>query len=404
VTSRLALAAVAIGAMFVLNGILIGGYSGVLPAVTVRLGLSAGDVSVFLFVGGVAAIAAMQIGGRVSDAATPRIVVLVGLPLMVAGAALLALASSFAVALVASVLLGLGAGAMDVSMNALAVQLERARLESGSGGSILSFFHALWSTGHLTGAGLAFTVAALFKLSGAAILQPVLLSVAALGAIGWLAQLAAAPRGEAHAAARDPRSEPGSAAAARVPRAAYLLGAIGLASGLAEGTASSWSSLHVTEVAHVDPSVGSLGLVAVSGCMVAVRFLGDRLVDRFGRRAVVRAAGVLAAIGYASVTCTVHLVPLLVGWAAVGAGVGILAPQVYGAAGHLGGGRVLATVVTFGYAGYLAGPAVIGGTIRRLGMAHTMIVPAALCLLVVAFAGTMPDRVPVSPRSPRAAA
>ena len=395
--SRLALAAAAIGAMFVLNGIIIGGYSGVLPAVSERLGLSAGGVSVFLFVGGVAAIAAMQIGGRVSDAAHPRIVVLVGLPLMVAGAALLALASSFALALVASVLLGLGAGAMDVSMNALAVQLERGRLESGSGGSILSFFHALWSTGHLAGAGLAFTVAAVFRLRGTAILQPVLFLVAALGTVGWCVQLAVAPRGSALAASRD--GHPGSPSVARVPRAAYLLGAIGLASGLAEGTASSWSSLHVTEVAHVDPSVGSLGLVAVSGCMVAVRFLADRLVDRFGRRAVVRAAGVIAAMGYASVTCTDQLVPLLVGWAAVGAGVGILAPQVYGAAGHLGGGRVLATVVTFGYAGYLAGPAVIGGTIRRLGIGHSMIVPAGLCLLVVAFASTMPDRVPHSPRA-----
>ena len=391
------MAKVAIAAMFVLNGILIGGYSGTLPALSVRLGLSEARISVLLFVGGIAAIAAMQVGGRVADSVSPRIVVLTGLPVMAAGAAVLALAPSFTVALLAVILLGLGGGAMDVSMNALAVQLERARLESRTGGSILSTFHALWSVGHLSGASLAFVVGSLFSLRGAEILAPVLFFVAALGAVGWLVQLRVAPHGAPRASA--PVGAGAGVVTSAVPRAAYLLGAIGLASGLAEGTASSWSSLDVTEVAHVDPSVGSLGLVAVSGCMVAIRFLVDRLADRFGRRTLMRAAGLGAGIGFVLVAVTNHLAPLLVCWCAVGAGVGVLSPQVYGAAGHMGGGRVLATVVTFGYAGYLAGPALIGASTRHFGLAHTMYIPAALCLLIVAFAGTMPDRVPLATAS-----
>jgi MFS family permease len=392
-TSRVAV--VAIAAMFVLNGVVIGGYGGILPALRLRLELSDGDVSVLLFVGGVAAIVAMQIGGRVADAFAPRIVVLVGLPLMALGAAALAVAPTFLLALVAGSLLGMGGGAMDVSMNALAVQLERARRGSG-GGSILSFFHALWSVGHLSGAGLCITVAALFQLHGDRTLTPVLFLVAAIGALGWVAQLAFAPRGVALRRPSPSTDDPGGARAPRVPRAAYVLGAIGLASGLAEGTASSWSSLQVTEVAHVDAAVGSLGLVAVSGCMVAVRFFADRLVDRFGRRLVMRGAGILSTFGFLAVATTHGLAPLLLAWCAVGAGVGILAPQVYGAAGHMGGGRVLATVVTFGYAGYLAGPAIIGASTRRLGLQHTMFIPAALCLLIVVFARTMPDRIPTS--------
>ena len=67
-----------------------------------------------------------------------------------------------------------------------------------------------------------------------------------------------------------------------------------LAFGLSEGTAVDWSSLHVTDVAGVDPTTGALGLIAVSGFMVVIRLLGDRLVARFGRRAVVRFGGVCA--------------------------------------------------------------------------------------------------------------
>ncbi len=68
-----------------------------------------------------------------------------------------------------------------------------------------------------------------------------------------------------------------------------------LAFGLSEGTAVDWSSLHVTDVARVDPTTGALGLIAVSGFMVVIRLLGDRLVARFGRRAVVRFGGACAA-------------------------------------------------------------------------------------------------------------
>ena len=71
--------------------------------------------------------------------------------------------------------------------------------------------------------------------------------------------------------------------------------------------------------------------------------------------------------------------PLLVaGWALVGFGVGMIAPQVYAVAGHLGGGRVLAVVVTFGYAAFLLGPAVVGTLVSNLGIQHAMFVPALL--------------------------
>ncbi len=163
-----------------------------------------------------------------------------------------------------------------------------------------------------------------------------------------------------------------------------------LAFGLSEGTAVDWSSLHVTDVAQVDSTTGAWGLIAVSGLMVAIRLLGDRLVARYGRRAVVRFGGLCAALGYLSVTLVSSLPLLIAGWGLVGFGVGMIAPQVYAVAGHLGGGRVLAVVVTFGYAAYLMGPAVIGFLVRQLGIQHAMAVPAVLCAGIIALAASMP--------------
>jgi MFS family permease len=171
-----------------------------------------------------------------------------------------------------------------------------------------------------------------------------------------------------------------------------VLGAMALAFGLAEGTALDWSSLHVTDVARVDPTTGALGLVAVSGFMVLIRLLGDQLVTRFGRSAVVRFGGICAALGYFVVTVVGSLPLLVAGWALVGFGIGMIAPQVYAVAGHLGGGRVLAVVVTFGYAAFLTGPALMGFLVDRFGIHHAMAVPAALCAGIIALAATMPRK------------
>jgi MFS family permease len=222
-------------------------------------------------------------------------------------------------------------------------------------------------------------------LTGAAIVQPLLLFVASVAAVAFVVLLRITPP-----TAVVPHSVDG--VRVKIPPIAWVLAIMALAFGLSEGTATDWAALHVTEVAQVDSTTGSLGLVAVSGFMVVIRLIGDRLVARFGRRAVVRFGGLCAAIGYATVALVSGLPLLLIGWALVGLGVGMIAPQVYAVAGHVGGGRVLAVVVTFGYAAFLAGPAVVGFLVNHLGLHHTMAVPAVLCLGIVALAATMPKQ------------
>jgi hypothetical protein len=46
--------------------------------------------------------------------------------------------------------------------------------------------------------------------------------------------------------------------------------------------------------------------------------------------------------------------------------------------------------VTFGYAAFLMGPAVIGFLVDHLGIHHAMAVPAVLSAGIIALAATMP--------------
>ncbi|HEY5978574.1 MAG TPA: MFS transporter [Microlunatus sp.] len=371
-------AATAVIVMFAVNGMLLGGYGGSLPSLRERLDLDATQIAIMLFCGGVAGIVSMQIGGRLADSIGARRVIFAGLPILIAAALVLAFAPTYAIAIVAATLFGLGNGAMDVAMNALGVQVEAARRKP-----IMSRFHAFFSVGNFIGAGAVLVMALALGITGAGIVAPLMVTLAIAAAIVLVVLLRISPEAAVVSHSAD-------GVKTKIPTMAWVLGAMALAFGLSEGTAVDWSSLHVTDVAGVDPTVGALGLIAVSGFMVVIRLLGDGLVARFGRRNVVRFGGVCAALGYATVTLVGTLPLLVAGWALVGFGVGMIAPQVYAVAGHLGGGRVLAVVVTFGYAAFLAGPAVVGFLVSHLGIQHAMAIPSLLCVGIVFLATTMP--------------
>ena len=374
-------AAVSIAALFAVNGLQIGGIGGTLPAMRDRLDIDARGLSLLLLCFAASAVVSMQIGGRLSDSLGARRIALASAPTLIAGIALLAFASSLPWAIAAMLVAGIGNGGMDVSMNALGVQVEAARPRP-----IMSFFHACWSIGSLAGAGAVVLVSHLLDRTGGSVVMPSLLTLSVLGAIAYAGIVRIVP------VARTIEHVDEGGVRRKLPALAWVLGAMGFCFGIAEGTAVDWSSVHVTDVARIDPSTGALGLVAVSGFMVIIRLLGDRAVSRFGRRAVVRFGGLTALGGYLVTLFTQPLPLLLVGWSLVGLGMGMVAPQVYAVAGHIGGGRMLAVVVTFGYAAFLIGPVIIGGLVSWVGVQDAMVLPMILAAALVAISAGLPHR------------
>ena len=212
-------AVVAVGAVFAINGLAIGGWAGVLPALRSRLGIDAGTLAVLLFIVGVAAVISMQVGGRMADRVGARRVTLTALPLMVVGAAVLAFADSFPLAVVAGVLLGLGNGATDVAMNALGVAVEKARPMP-----VMSRFHAFWSIGSFGGAAVVFLSAWLFGDENGSVILPAMIAIVALTLAGLLVTLRWIPETEPVSHTVDGRKEP-------IPPVAWLLGAMAVFSG-----------------------------------------------------------------------------------------------------------------------------------------------------------------------------
>ena len=373
-------ALLAVAGLFAVNGALVGGIGATLPAMRLRLAVDAGGLAVLLTSLAAAAVVSMQIGGRLADSRGARSVALPASALLIAGVVALAFAPTLPLAAAAAALAGLGNGAMDVSMNALGVRVEQARVKP-----VMSRLHASFSIGNLAGAAAVVLIARLVG-DDAGVVTPALVTLSAVSVVACVAISVWVPSTANVNTVGRPAARP---RLPRLPAFALLLGAMAFSFGLAEGTAVDWSSVHVTDVARVEPSSGALGLVAVSSFMVLIRLFGDWAVATFGRANVVRFGGLVASIGYLVVLLGQPLPVLLVGWALVGLGVGMIAPQVYAVAGHAGGGRMLAVVVTFGYGAFLIGPAIIGGLIGKVGIRHAMVLPLVLSAVLVALSGVL---------------
>jgi MFS family permease len=174
-------AAASVVALFAINGLQIGGIGGTLAAMRERLDIGAGGLSALLLCFAAPAVLSMQLGGRLSDSLGARRVALASTPTLIAGIALLAVAPSLPWAIVAMAIGGIGNGAMDVSMNAIGVQVEQARPRP-----VMSRFHACWSIGNLVGAAVVVSLARLFDLTGGSVVPAALLTLAVLGA-AWYA-------------------------------------------------------------------------------------------------------------------------------------------------------------------------------------------------------------------------
>ncbi len=365
--------------LFLSNGAAMGAWGGSMPGLRERVGTDESGIGALLLVTGISALIAMQIAGRLSDKIGPLKPTLVGAGIVAIGLGAVAWAPSYAVLVAAGMLLGAGNGIMDIGMNALGVAVERRRPRP-----VMSRFHGMFSLGSFAGAG------AVILTGGTGRTWVPLTIICLLVAVTAVAVRTAAPQ-ERIGVIEHADDAAGGTRAARIPPVAWLLGLMGLGFGIMEGTATDWSAIHVTDVVGVSVERGAIGLVAVSLSMLATRFVGDWLVEHWGRSRIVQVGAVIAVVGYVGAMVFETLPLVVAAWLLVGVGVGCLAPQVYALAGYIGGGRVLAVVSAFGYFAYLGGPALIGFAAARVGIQGAMAVPmvAAVMVTVLSLAGVL---------------
>lgn len=362
----------AVAALFFMNGVLFANWVSRIPAVQAERGLSDGALGAALLCLGLGALVAMPVTGwaavRFGSDRVSRWSALA----YCAWLPLVAVAPGTGTFVVALFCFGAAHGALDVAMNAHAVEVEQRYPEP-----ILSSVHALFSLGGLAGAVMGGSVAA------AGFAPRIHFSVLVV-ALAILAAVLIFP----HLRSGGPISEPATGAAKRASfprpsRAVMVLGVIAFCVLMGEGAMADWSALFLSRVVGSGEGIAAAGYAAFSIAMALGRFSGDRLVVRFGPVRLVRWGGALAAAGLALALLVREPFVSLVGFAAVGAGFATVVPQVFSAAGRQGGGAgaAVAAVTTIGYLGFLIGPPLLGGIAEIVGLQLALAVIVVTSLL-----------------------
>jgi MFS family permease len=381
----------AAAAVFMAMGVLTGTFSSRWPWIAARLHMSSALIGGIGLCSTVGALTIMPFAARFVHRYGARVSTRVLTAAAGATLVLPAYAPDAAVLAAFFVLMGAIIGTQDNAMNTAGVEAE-----SILGRSIMSGLHGMWSVGVLVGA-LVGSLAARenidpriqFAVMGA------LIVITALVPGAWLP------------------GEPatGAAAEVHVPRFVWprglvlMIGLVAFAAIFVEYAANDWSALFMHWSMHSSQALAALATGLFALTMAVGRLAGDAVVRRIGAVRSVRACGVLATAGCIAVAVAPAAWAALIGFMLIGAGVSVVVPLVFAAAGRIGPSPAMgvAGVATISYGAGLGAPSIMGGVAELSSLRLAFGLATVIAVVIAAGAGLL-GRVPASVPAVTAAA
>ena len=360
----------AVALLFFLNGLVIGAWAPKIPFFSQALGLTELMLGVMIFVFGVGSLVLMPIAGMQIARYGSRRVVEVTTLLFIPTIVLVTLVDNIWTGAIAIFLFGGLTGAMDVAMNANAVEVERNMRRS-----IMSSCHAFWSLGGLCGAATGGFLIASLGVTGHVLLLAAVCVVLFVVARPMI--LADAPH---------PSDEPVKAKLPMTPLP-WLIGTIALFCMIPEGTVLDWSALYLRNELDATTEMSGFAFAAFSFTMAVCRFAGDFVRDRFGAVNTLRFCGVAAIVGLVMAGQSNSVTLALIGFAITGIGISNMVPIAFSAGGNIPGlapGVGLSVVTTMGYSGILFAPSLIGLVAEHTSLSTVYTAIPALLVVVLA--------------------
>ncbi|MDG4666946.1 MFS transporter [Mycobacterium sp. 236(2023)] len=383
--ARIRRARFAAAALFLTNGALFANLLPRFPEIKTDLAMSNAvyGAAVASFSAG-ALLAGLTAGALVRRFHSARVAVVttVALASLIVVAALAPTPLVFAAAL-------LMAGACD-SVTDVAQNVNGLRLQRNYGRSIINSLHAIWAVGAIIG-GLMGAAAIALDIP-----RPIHLGFAAV--VFCAVVFAAYPyllHGPDHDDHPSTHNQGEAPAGAMVYLTLLALVGIAVAGATVEDAGSSWATLYLRDTLDAPGAVAVLGYVALVGFMFVGRMVGDRLVDRFGDRAVARAGGALTAAGMGVALAFPTVPGTIAGFAAAGLGVATVVPAAMRAADELPGlrpGTGLTILTWLMRVGFLGAPLIVGVVADANGLRVGLLTVPAAGIALILLAGALGSR------------
>ena len=303
----------AVVVLFFTNGASFSSWLPRIPEVRERLDLSLGSLGAVLVAVGLGGLITSVVAGAVVDRVGSRVTAVGAAVLLSLGLPLIGLAPSALLLAGALLVLSSVDALADVAMNVQAAEVQRL-----SGRSVVQRFHAAWSIGTVTGAGVGTAAAALgIGLTAQLVVTGLVLAGMALLASRRL------PR---DADVLDDETDEGPV---RRRSAVILLAITALSLAMIEGTPGDWAALFGVDVHGASEGVAGLGYVAVASGMVVGRLGGDRATDHLGEQRLLRVALAVVCAGLAIVVLSPVVAVAIGGFGVIGCGISVLFPALY---------------------------------------------------------------------------
>jgi MFS family permease len=232
----------------------------------------------------------------------------------------------------------------NISVNTQAINLQK-QYERKINGS----FHGLWSTGGIVGVGfttllLAFQVSMIHHLL-------IVSTVTILVTLYFYRFLL-----------RNDKAASGNKLTFGKPDPYILyLGLLVFCAAVCEGGMFDWSGIYFQQIVQVD--LFTTGYLVFMAFMALSRFMSDRLIEQIGMPATYVCSAVLIVSGILLSILVPTFWPALIGFSLVGFGTAAVIPMTYSLAGastKYSPGMAISLIATFGIAGMLLGPPMIG--------------------------------------------
>jgi len=378
-------ARLAVSMLFLLNGLLFASWVSRLPLIQSTRGMAHDTLGLGLLGMALGALVAMPAAGLCCASYGSRSVSIMTAVAYCVLLPCLAIAPNGWPFFTCLFMFGVVHGAIDVSMNAQAVEVEAAY-----GKPIMSSFHALFSGGGLAGSAIGggFAALGLAPFAHFMFMAAVLLLAAALYSFPNLLRF---NKAKANTNTDHPDSTPSTQASnyRRSPSPQLILiGIVTFACMLGEGAMADWSAIYLREAASAPEWLAAISYAAFSVTMMLGRLMGDHLALRHGAVKLVRYGGILSLAGIMMALLFPQPWIALLGFAAIGAGLSTVVPCAFSAAGRVENMHpsfALSTITTIGYFGFLIGPPLIGfiaeATSLRIALGTLIITSALMTLL-----------------------
>jgi len=332
---------------FLITGLAMSAWAPLIPFAQARLQVNDATLGLLLLFFGSGSLIAMPLASNWAARFGCRKVIVSALALMTFSLINLAFADHILSLAITLLLFGFTLGVTDVAMNIQAVIIEQK-----SAKPLMSGFHGFYSLGGILGAA---SVSLLLNLQ----LSP-LVSLLIFVPLLWALLALASP----NLLARNTDYSSEKPAFFVLPRGkVLLLGALCFIAFLAEGAILDWGALFLTQYQQVATNSGGLGYATFSIAMTLARLTGDKVVAHLGSQKILLLGGSLAALGFIWVLFIPSTALAFFGFILIGLGCSNIVPVLFSAAGKQSSmpvGLAISAVVTLGYAGLLAGPALIG--------------------------------------------